>query len=103
MGMGDGFPGKFISILRAGNAGLPRRGKSLVMASSHKSLKFDGAAANMRRLFGSRGWSRRQDVLVAEEAVGYSGSDEDLDACEANKKAKEHGGQSEKEGWRPRT
>ena len=47
-----GFPGQFVSILRVGEAGLPRREESLVMASSHKSFKFDVAAANVRWLFG---------------------------------------------------
>ena len=52
--MGVGFPEQFISILRVNNAGLRRRGQSMAMASFHKSLKSDEAAANTRRPFGSR-------------------------------------------------
>ena len=70
------------------NAGLPRQEKSPVAASSHKSLKFEDAAANMRRLFGSRGGGSRQNVRITEEAVGPLGGDEDQEACVAYKKAK---------------
>ena len=44
MEMGAGFPGQVSSILRMNNAGLSGREESLVMASSHKSLK-----VNVRR------------------------------------------------------
>ena len=99
MGMGAGFPEQLISKLRTNDAALSRKGKSLVMASSHKSLKFDEASANMRRLFGSRGGSGRIDALITGEAVGPLGNDGDLGACLANKKAEEHGvGQKKKDG-----
>ena len=94
--MGAGFPERFVSILRMSYAGVPRQEKSLVMASSHKSLKFEDASANMRRLFGSRGVKGRHDVLLAVEADGP------LEACMANRKAKQNGA-SKKEGRRPRT
>ena len=49
MDTGAGFPGQSFSILRMNYAGLPRQGKSLAMASSHKSLKSDEVAATTRR------------------------------------------------------
>ena len=67
------------------------------MASRRKSPEFEDAAANMRRLFGSRGGSGRQDALCTEGAVGPRGSGEDLDALAAYKKAETRGGR-EKEG-----
>ena len=48
------------------------------MASCHKSLKFEDASANKRRLFGSRGSGIRQDALFAKETAGPRESDEDL-------------------------
>ena len=69
MEMGAGFPGQFVSILRMDNAALSRREKSLVMASCHDSLRFEGASASTRELFGSRGGGRRQGALLVEEAV----------------------------------
>ena len=78
--MGAGLPEQFISKLRMNVAGLSRREKSLAMSSSQKSLKFDEVAANMRRLYGSRGGSGRRGVLITEEAVGPEGSGEDQDA-----------------------
>ena len=59
-----------ISILRMNNAWLPRQDKSLAMGSSHGSLKFVEASADMRRLSGSRNGNCRQDVLIIEEAAG---------------------------------
>ena len=53
--MGAGSPERIAPILRMRNAGVPRQDKSLSTACSHKSLKFEGVAANLRRLFGSRG------------------------------------------------
>ena len=53
----------------------------------------------MRRLFGLRGGSGRQDVLITGEAVGPLGSGEGLDACVAHKNAKKQGaGQKKKDG-----
>ena len=49
MDMGSGYPEQFASKLRMNNAGLYRQEESLVMASSHKSLMFEDAAANTRR------------------------------------------------------
>ena len=70
MTMGTGFPEQFAPILRMRNAGSLRHGKSPVMASSQKALTFTEAAANMRRISGSRGRGGRQDVLITEEADG---------------------------------
>ena len=70
MEMGAGFPEQFISMLRVNNAGSPRRGKSLAMANERRISEFVEAAANMRRLCGSRGAGGRQDALIAGEAVG---------------------------------
>ena len=58
-----------------------RQDKSLALASSHKNLKFEGVAADMRRLFGSRGGGSRQDVSITEEADGPSESEKDQEAC----------------------
>ena len=91
MEMGAGFPGHFVSILRANNAGSPRQGKALVMASSRTGLKFEEASAHMRRLSGSRGDKGRQDVLFTEEASGPPESDENLEAWTAYWAAKENG------------
>ena len=66
MAMGAGFLGHFASILCMQNAGHPRREKSPVSASSQESPKFEDVAANLRRLFGSRGGS----ILVTEDARG---------------------------------
>ena len=54
MEMGAGYPEQFVSVLRMDNAALSRHEKSLVMASCHRSLEFETASGNMRRLFGSR-------------------------------------------------
>ena len=62
--MGAGAPEQFASILRVDNTALSRQEKSLVLASCHKSLRFDDASASMRRLFGSRGSGGRQDALL---------------------------------------
>ena len=80
METGAGFPDHSISILRMRNAGLPRQEKSRVTASSHKCLKFEGAAASTRRVLGSRGGSGRQNALVSEEALGHSERSDDLEA-----------------------
>ena len=87
MEMGAGFPEQLISTLRMNNVGLTRRGKSLMMASCQKSLKFEKVAANTRRLFGSRGNGGLQAVLITEEAVEPCEGDGDKDTCVAYKKA----------------
>ena len=66
--MGAGFPEHCISVLRRYHAVRPGRGTTLVMASSRRSLMLHEVAANVRRLFGSRGGGGRQDVLITEEA-----------------------------------
>ena len=85
VGRGKRFPERFAPIFRTPNAGLPRQEKSLVMASSQRSLSFMDVAAKMRRLFGSRGGRGRQDVLVAEEADGPLVSEKDQEACVTKK------------------
>ena len=55
MEMGAGAPVHFVLISRRNNAGLPSQEKSLAMASSRESLKFEVVSGNMRRLIGSRG------------------------------------------------
>ena len=62
--MGAGSPDHFASIFRVDNAALPRHEKSLVVATCHKSLRIEGASANLRRLFDSRGSGSRQDALL---------------------------------------
>ena len=49
MEMGAGFPEQFAPIMPMNNAGLYRRGGSLVMASSRNSPKFEEVEANTRR------------------------------------------------------
>ena len=49
------------------------------------------AKANMRRFFGSRGSGCRQDALLTEETVEPRGSDEELDALAAYRRAKKQG------------
>ena len=98
--MGSGSPERVASILRMHNAALPRQEKSLVMASSHKSLKFVEAAANLRTLFGSRGAGSRQGVLVAEKAGGPLASERGQEVYATREKLKKHGaGQNRKEGF----
>ena len=72
-------------------AGLPRQEKSLATARSHRSLKFEDASADLRRLSGSCGGGGRQDALFTEEAVGPLASDEDADALAAHKRTKNQG------------
>ena len=81
------------------NAGLSRQGESTAMASYRKSLKFDEVAADMRRLFGSRGSGGRQDLSSTEEAVEPLERDEDQDARAAYKRAKKQcAGKQKKDG-----
>ena len=70
METGAGYPKQVASLLRMHNAGLPRQEKSPAMASSRRNLRFAEAAANMRRLFGSRGGGGRQEAWIPEEANG---------------------------------
>ena len=48
-------------------------------------------AANMRRLFGSRGGGGRHAFLIAEEADGPLVNDKDREACATYKKSKKQG------------
>ena len=75
MEMGAKFPEWFISKVRTSSAELPLKEKSPVMASCRKGLKFDVAAVNARRLFGSRGSGGRQDNLFTEELAGSLASE----------------------------
>ena len=93
------FREQFISISRMNNAGLPRKGKSLALASSRKSLKFEDVSANTRRVFGSRGGKGCQDALLTEEADGLLESDKDLEGWMAYRKPKKKGvGMNKKDG-----
>ena len=96
--MRTGFPEQFVSISRLRNAALSRREKSRIMAGCRKSLKFEDASANLRRLFGSRGSGSRQGALFAEETVEPRASDEVLGILAAYRKAKEKGGGGEENG-----
>ena len=91
MGMGASFPEQCVSILRMANAALSRHDKTSFIAICYKSLRFEGASANMRREYGSRGSGSRQDALLTEEAVGPRASDEDLDILAAYRKPKNKG------------
>ena len=96
MAMGAGSPEQFISILRMDDAALSRQEKPLVMASCHKSLRFEDASANMPRLFGLRGGGSRQDALLTEEAAESPLSDTDLDVLAAYRKANKNRGRARK-------
>ena len=99
MEMGAKFPEWFISKVRTSSAELPLKEKSPVMASCRKGLKFDAAAVNAGRLFGSRGSGGRQDVLITEEAIEPLASDGGQDARAAYKKAQKKGvGKKKKDG-----
>ena len=91
MEMGAGFPEQSASTLSMNHAGLFRQENSLATDSPHKSLEFAEVAATTRRWYGSRSGGSRQDGLIAEEAVGPSGSDEDEKACATYEKAKKQG------------
>ena len=56
----------------------------------------------MRRLFGLRGGSGRQDLWITEVAVGPLESDEDQEVCAESKKLEEHEAGQEKKGGCPK-
>ena len=99
MEIGAGFPEQCASISRKNIAALSRHEKSLVMASCHRSLRFEDASANIRRPSGSRGSGSRQDALLTEEEADPHASEEDLDILMAYRKAEKQGaGKKKKEG-----
>ena len=65
--LGIGVPDEFVSVLRMQNAALPKNGKTFALASFRDALAFPEASAQMRRLFGPRGYASRRDVLVAAD------------------------------------
>ena len=69
-----------------------------MLASSQKSLKFADAAANMRRLFGSRGGAVRKDVLVTEDVDRPWGGDGDREACVTYQQAERQGAGPKRRG-----
>ena len=73
-------------MLRVRNAGLPRKETSLATASSHMGLRFGYVAANMRKLYGSRGGGSCQVALITEGADGPLESDKYQEVCVAYKK-----------------
>ena len=86
--MDAGAPERFVSILRTQNSGLPRQDESLESASSQKSLKFWGAAANM---LAKMSWVRRisgdaRDVRDSRKGAVLKGG-------------VRHKGRVRKEGW----
>ena len=100
METGAGFPEQFASLLRTHNAGLPRQEKSPMMAGNRRSPMFEEVAANVRRLFGSRGGGSRNSAMVTEEANGPLESDKDPEACASYKKSKKRGAsQKRKDGF----
>ena len=101
MEMGTGYPERFVSTLRMENAALSRHEQSLVMAICRRSLRFEDASANMRRLFGSRGGGSRQDDLFSGEAAEPRASDGHLDVLAAYRKAKKQGAGRKKGGGPP--
>ena len=61
--------------------------KTLVLASLGDTLAFPNVAAQMRRLFGPRGYASRQDNLVAQD-MDTAPAEEDFEAWLAYRKAK---------------
>ena len=49
------------------NAALSMDEKTIVLASLGNALAFPQAPAQMRRLFGQRGYASRRDVLAAQD------------------------------------
>ena len=97
--MGARFPVAFDSILLMQNAALSLQGKSRVLASTQKRLKFTDVAATARRLFGSCGGTARQDILITGDADGPLGSDKEQAARATYEKARTHGaGQERRDG-----
>ena len=70
------------------NAALAENKKTLVLASIRNTLlAFLEVSAQMRRLFGLRGYASRQDVPVAADINAVS-EEEDFEAWATHRKAK---------------
>ena len=91
MHVSAGSPEASVTVLRMQTAAPSPRDKSLVLASTQKSLAFSDVATTICRLFGSCGGAARQDILVAKDVDEALGSDKDQEAREtdsnANKRA----------------
>ena len=85
--LGPGFPDAFVSALCMQNAALPKYEKTMVLASLGNTLALPQASAQMRRLFGPRGYASRQYVLAAQDMDTVS-EEEDYEAWLAYWKAK---------------
>ena len=87
MEMGAGCPEQFVPIRRMQNVGLSCQEKSLASASGQTILKFVGAAANTRRLFGSCVGAASEDVLFTGDVDRPLGGDGDQEARATYQKA----------------
>ena len=67
--MGSGFPDAFVSVSRMQIAALSKNEKTIALASLGNTLACPQASAQMRRLFGPRGYASRQDVLAAQDMI----------------------------------
>ena len=85
--MGSGFRGAFVSVLRKTDAALSKHEKIMVLASLRNALAFPQVSAQMRRLFGPRGYTSRQDVLAAQ-GMDTASEEEDFECWLAFRKAK---------------
>ena len=63
----SGAPDEFAPALCMQNNALSKNERTWVLASLHNTLAFPDVSAQMRRLFGPRGYASRQDALVAAE------------------------------------
>ena len=75
--MGSGLPGGFVPSAGMRNAALTKNEKTLVLASLQDTLAFPEVSAQMRRVFGPRGYGSRQDVLESAE-MGTVSEEEDF-------------------------
>ena len=91
--MGSGPPDEFASVLYIQNAALSKNEKTLVPASLQNTLAFQAVSAQMRRLFGPRGYASRQDVLAAAD-MNTASKEEDFETWMAYRKPK----RAEKDG-----
>ena len=75
MQMRGTFPETFVSVLCVHKAPPSRSKKSLAPASARRNLRISVAARELRRLFGPRGGTARQDVVAATDVEVTSNYD----------------------------
>ena len=85
--MGSGVPDEFVSALCMEGAALSKNEKTLALSNPRNTLASPGVWAQMRRLFGLRGYASRQDVRVSAEMDAMS-EEEYFEAWAEYRKAK---------------